>query len=283
MIYILIILSVILFISIKAYNTLQKDSQDVKEASSNVQVAISKKLSLINQLVDTVKNYQQGEKFTLLKISEDNTNTGLMASYQQAGSLLTSVQGIADRFPNLKASDQYQMLMRDIKECEIDIQNKRQKYNSEVKQYNSKRSKIPTVFIAQVIGFSVAPYLQFDISGNDATSLKEFKTDDGERLHQLLRKAGTNISGAAKSLTNHAGEVTKLISHKLNKKEDALYYYHVTGGVPKGPKPLFEIRKMIEDGTLSHNIKIAADGSDEWEAIDLNNKDATEANEFETN
>lgn len=269
MTFIIVVLAVIILLAVASYNSLQKLSQNVKEAFSNVQVAISKKLSLINQLVDTVKNYQEGEQFTLLKISEDSTNTALMASYQQAGTMLTSVQGLAEKFPNLKASDQYQILMRDIKDCELDIQKTRQTYNSTVKAYNSKRSKIPTVFIAQLIGFSIAPYMQFDISGNDATSLKEFKTDDGERLQQLFKKAGTNMSDAAKSLTNHAGDVTKMISNKINKKEDALYYYYVTGGVPKGPKPLFEIRKMIEDGTLESDVKVASDGSDEWQILDV--------------
>lgn len=284
MIYIIIIIAIIILFAILPYNNLQKLSQNVKEASSNVQVAISKKLSLINQLIDTVKNYQQGEQFTLLKISEDNSNSSMMASYNQAGSLLTSIQGMADRFPNLKSSDQYKQLMFDIKECELDIQRKRQIYNSTVKTYNSQRSRIPTVFIAQLIGFSVAPYLEFDISGNDATSLNSFKTDDGERLQHLLKQAGGNIGIAAKSITNHAGQVTKLVSGKLIKKVDGRYFYQVNGGVPKGPNSLLEIKAWIENGSLNGNVKIALEGGDNWENIKIENDDNGKAeNIIETN
>jgi len=133
----LIIIILIVVVIAGLYNKLQKSSQPVKEAASNVQVAISKKITMLNQLVEVVKNYQEAEQFTLLKISQDSTDTAaLIASYQQSGSLLSSIQGIADRFPNLKASDQYQKLMSSISSCEDNIQSNRERYNHVVKEYN---------------------------------------------------------------------------------------------------------------------------------------------------
>jgi len=262
---ILIILIVLLIVVVISYNSLQQQSHKVKECASNVQVSISKKISLLNQLIDTVKNYQEGEQFTMLKISQDTNATNLMASYQQSGMVLSSIQGMAERFPNLKASDQYQSLMGNIRECELNIQAKRENYNSAVNRYNSHRSGIPTVFVAQIIGFSEAPYLEFDTAGTpDANILKNFKTDDGERLKQLFNKAGSGMAGAAKSISHHTGDVTKMLSEKLSTKNQPGFYYLIPGGVPKGPKPLDEIQKLLRDGIIPAETKIAKNGSDEW-------------------
>ncbi len=263
-VFFLIIIGVVV-LTIISYNSLQKLSQNVKEKASNVQVAVSKKLSLINQLIDVVRNYQESEQFTLLQISQDANTSSLMASYQQSGAVLSSIQGVAERFPNLKASDQYQRLMDNITHCEINIQQNREKYNANVNTYNSNRSGIPTVFVAQFLGFSEAPYLQFDLVGNDATSLKEFKTDDGERLKQMFKSAGNNIADATKNLSSQA---TKLIAAKSAIKSSDLFYYLLPNGLPKGPKPLNEIRKMIDEGVLSTGTKVALSGSDEWNDIE---------------
>lgn len=166
MTFLLIVVALIIFLIVVNYNALQRLSQPVKEAASNVQIAISKKLNTINQLVDVVKSYQEAEQFTQLKVSQDYKDTAAMiASYQQAGNMMATIQGVAERFPNLKANEQYRELTGSIKECEGNIQHYRQMYNAAVKAYNIKRSSIPTVFIAQFLGFSEARYLEFDVAG----------------------------------------------------------------------------------------------------------------------
>src|SRR5690606_19320930 len=122
-------------------------------------------LTLINQLIDVVKNYQQGEQLVQLKISQDSTAANLTNSYQQSGAVLAAVQGMAEKFPNLKANEQYHRLVDSIQHCEGNIQDCREAYNRSVKEYNTKRSKIPVVFFAKSMGFPEAPYMQFDLSG----------------------------------------------------------------------------------------------------------------------
>lgn len=198
MFFILTLLVLLLLTAVSAYNTLQKLAQDVRERASNAQVAISKKLALINQLIDVVKNYQEGEQLVQLKVSQDTTASNLASSYQQSGNVLAAVQGIAEKFPNLKANEQYHRLVDSIQQCEQNIQDSREKYNHAVKGYNTKRLRIPTIFIAKSLGFPEAPYLQFDVSGmNEVTSLQDFKTDDGERLQQLFSGAGSKIADIA--------------------------------------------------------------------------------------
>ena len=265
---IIFILLIVVVFAVFSYNSLQKLAQEVREKASNVQVAISKKLSVINQLIDVVKNYQEGEQLVQLKISEDNTAASLMNAYQQSGNTLSSIQGMAERFPNLKASEQYHRLTDSIQHCEMDIQAKRENYNGAVKDYNKKRLGIPTIFVARAMGFSEAPYLQFDTSGlADVTSLKEFKTDDGERLQQLLSKAGSQIAGASKTIANQAGQAGKVLADKIKEKSATKYFYMSPGGVPKGPVSLDEINNLRGQGSISDDAMVSVAGSESWNPV----------------
>jgi len=214
----LLVIAAVIGKVVSSYNELQKRAQTIREKASNVQVAISKKLALVNQLIDVVKNYQEGEQLVQLKVSEDASASHMASSYQQSGAVLAAVQGLADRFPNLKASEQYHRLVDSIQQCELNIQDNREKYNLAVKDYNTLRVRIPTIFIAKSLGFPEAPYLQFDVSGvNESTSLQEFKTDDGERLQQLFSGAGNRIADmAAQAGKAGRGLVDKVVDASKN-------------------------------------------------------------------
>lgn len=258
------------------YNKLQRQAQEVREATSNVQVAVSKKLNLLNQLVDIVKGYQESEQFTHLKVSQDQNAVALAAAYQQSGSLLTTLQGMADRYPELRASEQYHRLIDSIQHCELDIQQVRQLYNATVKHYNNAYLTFPTVLVAPLLGFSKAPYLEFDTQGNvDATALKSFQTDDGERLKQLLSSAGGHLAGATKALAGQAGQAGKLlagqagqagklIAQKVTERVTVNYFYLPKGGVPRGPVPMTTVRELIQRGELEPDVLVAQSGSDDW-------------------
>lgn len=277
----LIFLAIVLAgIALFSYNKLQRLSQNIQERSSNVQVAVSRKLSLVNQLIDVVKNFQESEQFTHLKISQDSTAASLTSAYQQSGTVLTSIRGLADRFPNLKNSEQYHRLIDSIQTCEADIQQQRLWYNASVKEYNSVCLSIPTVFVARTIGFGKAPYLEFDHSGvTDVTSLKEFKTDDGERLQQLLTGAGSGIAGATRVIASQAAQTGKMIADKAKEKSaersaekprvplSGSYFYLVPGGVPQGPTSLSQIQAQVAAGTLDRAVLIAEPGTSDWKPL----------------
>jgi LemA protein len=254
-----------------SYNRLQKLSQEVKEKNSNIQVSISKKVSLINQLIDVVKSYQEGEQLVHLKISQDANSNALLSSYQQSGTVLASVKGVIEKFPDLKASGHVHKLMDDINSCELNVQRSREIFNASVKNYNSVRSAIPVVFVAQFIGFSEAPYMEFDLSGmNDVTTLKSFKTDDGERLREMFNKAGTQIAGATKTITNQAVNSAKVIGSRLNEKQaNQGYFYMSPGGTPKGPIILNDLIQLLNDGKIQKDTMVSPVGSENWESIEM--------------
>jgi LemA protein len=259
----------LVIIGLRSYNKLQRKSQSIRERASNVQVAISRKLSLINQLIDVVRNFQESEQFTHLKISQDATNAGMLSAYQQSGTLLTTIQGMAQRFPELRANEQYHRLVDSIQHCESDIQNQRQAYNAAVNDYNSACLSIPTVFVARLMGFSSAPYLEFDMSGaRDVTSLKEFRTDDGERLQQLLVGAGGKLLSASKSIAAQATDAGRQIAGTLTSTvNEPQYFFMIPGAVPEGPKALADIRRAIAGRAGADAVMIAESGSSEWRPL----------------
>src|SRR5690606_26067975 len=86
---------------------------------------------------------------------------------------------------------------------------------------NTKRVRIPDVFIARSMNFPEAPYMQFDLSGfNEVTTLNDFKTDDGERLQQIFSGAGNKLAG----LATQAGRASKELVEKIkdNSKETTI-------------------------------------------------------------
>ncbi len=254
-------------IAFRSYNKLQSHAQTIRERSSNIQVAVSKKLSLLNQLIDVVKNFQESEQFTHLKIAQDNSTSGLSSAYQQSGSVLTSIQGVADRFPNLKASEQYHRLVDSIQACESNIQGQRERYNIAVREYNTVRLSIPTVFVAGMLGFSTAPYLEFDVSGvSEPGHLKSFKTDDGERLHQLMSNAGGQIVGTSKMLISQATQVSKQAVETIRDKTQSSpdFFYQIPGGVPAGPIKLPLLIDQVKSGHLPNELQVAEVGSSKW-------------------
>lgn len=195
--FLLFIGVVIAAIAFLGYNGLRTLSESIREAMSNIGVVCKKQASLINQLQDVVKGYQESEKFVMLKVSDDMSSVGQAAQiYQQSNMVLSAASGIAQKFPELKSNEQYKRLIDSMQACEAQLENARQRYNSAVKAYNVKRSSIPTVFYATTLGFKVAPYLEFDgeIQVVDMGTIKSFSSDDdGARLNALLGQAGNKV------------------------------------------------------------------------------------------
>lgn len=297
--WLIVVLAIILgVVGLLSYNRLQALAQRLREAASNTEVAVSKKLSLVNQLIDLVRNYQEFEQFTHLKMSADNTDS-LSQAMSQSGQVLAAIQGMAQRFPELKSNTQYDNLARNIQASEEGIATARERYNAAARDYNTVRASIPTVFVARYMGFSEAPFLEFDHSGVlPVSTLRDFKTGDGERLQQMLQGAGTKLADGGKALaasTLQAGRAlqdrmqgdTGALPHAVSADADAQggesgqsegdtpaespaevsYFYLVPGGVPQGPVTLSQLRAMFEAGDIEHDTQAAPAGSASWKHV----------------
>lgn len=186
MILFLIFIVAVIYFILRSYNQLQSNAHHVKACLSNIFVSLQKKINLVNQLIDITKTYQENENLMHLTVSENLTQSNIAANHSDANRALVGIQGVIQRFPELKANEQYQSLMHTISQVENDISNQREKYNESVRQFNTSRSTVPTVFIANILKFPEASYLNFTQENTEQIMLTEFNTDHSERLIEIF-------------------------------------------------------------------------------------------------
>jgi len=115
---VLLLATVLAVLAFRGYNALRLLSENVKEAWSNIGVTVGKQASLINQLINTVSSYSEGEKLVMLKVSQDASLGAVQQAHQQGGLVLSAVSGMAQKFPDLKSNGQYVSLMKSITDVE---------------------------------------------------------------------------------------------------------------------------------------------------------------------
>lgn len=155
---IIVVLLVGYFISTN--NTLVRLNNTVKEAFSTMDVYLKKRWDLIPNLVETVKGYAKHEESTLKEIVElRNSSYDSLSSKDKVdvNNKLTSginkLMAIAEAYPELKASENFKELNKELSSIENDIANARKYYNGAVKQFNNKVMMFPSSIVASILGY----------------------------------------------------------------------------------------------------------------------------------
>mgnify|MGYP003434229526 FL=1 len=186
------ILGVIIVVCIylaSIYNKLSGMMQNIKESYSNIQANLQKRQNLQEQLIHMAQDFAFKYQITQIEIAKSNPQVA---------------NALSQSFPELKSNENFLHLSNQIQSLEDQINQKREKYNSDVNVYNSYRNSIPAVFIAQKFKFNIVDY--FDISDNDFTSASiKFQRDDTVALNEMITSASKKISDKtvnAKNLIN---------------------------------------------------------------------------------
>lgn len=179
-----IVVAILIWVA-KTYNRLQTDMQSIREQLSNLQAALKKRVDLANQVIDIAQGYGEHEKLAHLAVSKGN----------QA---MDSMKALSQAFPDLKANQTYQTLMGQLENLEETILQRRERYNASVRNYNSYRNSVPTIFIAQKLSFSIAPYYELE-DPDFMEKIKLFERDDSEALQQLIENSGKSVSNTIQS------------------------------------------------------------------------------------
>ncbi len=266
--FLLLLLIVFLGLLYTTYNGLQGLAQFVREAQSNIKVGLNKKGQLVDRLLEIAERVAGHEKVVQLKVSQDKMDSTNMASqYQQTSAAVAGISALASDFPELKGQEAYVQLMSDLKEVEGELQDKRQEYNRRCREYNTERTKIPTVFVARWMGFAEAPYMDFD-DADSMDTIGDFRTDDGELLEQMIANVGSTVATSSQRLGKGASRVGRRILEKGYQMREGMagtkYYYAGPNRTPKGPYSLAEMEAFTEDGTINDETLIVAEGDSEW-------------------
>lgn len=159
--YILIGVGVLFVIYLIAtYNGFVVLKTRIQEALSGIDVQLKRRADLIPNLIETVKGYVKHEKEVLqnvtnarsLMMKADGLGEKAVANNALTGAL-KSLFAVAEAYPDLKASTNFQELQQELGDTEDKIAYSRQFYNSNVQDYNVKTATFPSSIIASIFGF----------------------------------------------------------------------------------------------------------------------------------
>ena len=171
------------------YNTMVTQDEGVKTAWSQVENQYQRRMDLIPNLVNTVKGYPTHEKETLegvvsaraeatkTTIDPSNLNEESMKKFQAAqgelSSALSRLMVVLERYPDLKANQNFSELQAQLEGTENRISVERKRFNETAQSYNTYIRSFPTNILAGMFGFQPKAYFSAE-SGAEKAPKVEF-------------------------------------------------------------------------------------------------------------
>ncbi len=147
------------------YNGLVGARQRVREGWSAIDVQLMRRSSLIPSLVEAVRGYAAFERGTMQAVADARGALGAahgpLAAARANESLSGALQtffAVAEAYPDLKASERFAQLQRDLTDTEDKIAYARNYYNGAVEAYNIKVQSFPGLLVAGAFGFRPAEF-----------------------------------------------------------------------------------------------------------------------------
>jgi LemA protein len=181
MFLIIIGIVVVLIIAVLAamYNGLVRLNVRADEAWSDITVQLKRRYDLIPNLVNTVKGYASHEKSVFEDVTAARANAlsaqgpaETAKAENQFSQTLKSLFAVAEAYPDLKASQNFQELQTELTDTEDKIMASRRFYNTVVRDFNTKRKVFPTSIFANMLGFKTDKEF-FELDDADSAAAAE--------------------------------------------------------------------------------------------------------------
>lgn len=130
--------------------------EQVNTASSDIKVQEKRRVDLIYNLADCVKQYDKHEADTLKAIVDGRGSTGDIED------VTTAITAVSESYPELKSNENYKQLMTELSMTENLIAEYRSNYNKQIKEYNRYVRKFPTRMFLNILGYEVQEYTYLD-------------------------------------------------------------------------------------------------------------------------
>jgi LemA protein len=181
---------IFVFYGIGSYNSMVKMDENVKEKWSQVENVYQRRLDLIPNLVETVKGYAAHERETLQAVTEARAKVGgtvnigeevlknpaMFQQFQQAQASLTSalqrLMVVVERYPDLKANENFLQLQSQLEGTENRIAVERKRFNEAARAFNTYIKQFPRVILARMFGFNEKPYFKAQEGADVAPKVK---------------------------------------------------------------------------------------------------------------
>ena len=183
---------IILLWGITQYNGLVGIQENVNTQWSQVENQYQRRADLIPNLVNVVKGYASHERETLegviqarsrataTTIDANNMDEAALQRFQQSqdalSSALSRLMVVVEKYPDLKANEQFRDLSSQLEGTENRIATARRDFNDAAQQYNTHRNKFPTVIVAGLAGFRERPYFTAQ-AGSEVAPTVDFSTE----------------------------------------------------------------------------------------------------------
>jgi LemA protein len=174
----LVLVGIIVFLSVMStYNNLVALDQDVTAKWAQVQNVYQRRADLVPNLVNTVKGYAGHEREVLEAVTESRSKVGSiritqdmlnnpaeLAKFQQAqdslGSALSRLLLVVERYPDLKANQNFLELQSQLEGTENRIAVERKRFNESAQVYNTRMKQFPANVIAGIFSFKGKAYFE---------------------------------------------------------------------------------------------------------------------------
>lgn len=181
----------VLLWGVSKYNGLVGSQEQVNTAWAQVENNYQRRADLIPNLVNVVKGYASHERETLegviqarsratsTTIDANNMDEAALARFQQSqdalSSALSRLMVVVEKYPELKANEQFQTLMAQLEGTENRIATARRDFNEVAKTYNLEVRNFPNSLIAGITGFRPRPYFTAQ-AGSDVAPVVDFSS-----------------------------------------------------------------------------------------------------------
>ncbi|HEV2322855.1 MAG TPA: LemA family protein [Terracidiphilus sp.] len=180
MLIVLVVAAALVIWLVAMFNSLVRLRVRVQNAWAEIDVQLKRRHDLIPNLVASVQGYMGHERSTLLAVTEARNKAVAAASgasvadRAQAESALTgalsNLFAVAEQYPQLRATENVQLLQEQLTSTENRIASARQLYNDEVMQFNTAQAVFPRNVFAGMLGFS--PSTMFVAQENERENVK---------------------------------------------------------------------------------------------------------------
>jgi LemA protein len=163
----IIVIAVLYFVAKR--NSIIASRNRVDESWSGIDVQLKRRHDLVPNLVETVKGYASHESEVFEKATKARAEA--MSAHSVADSskaesnlsgALTDLRAVAENYPTLRATENFQQLSRNLSELEDEIQASRRIYNSNVQSYNTDIQQFPGSIIANQGNFTARVYFEIE-------------------------------------------------------------------------------------------------------------------------
>ncbi len=186
---ILIVVIILGIYGVSWYNSTVGLKETVTSSWANVESSYQRRNDLIPNIVATAKKYAEFEQETLtgviearaqatsINVDASNLTPESIAAFSQAQSAVSSGLGrllaTYENYPNLKANENFKELINELERTENRINVERNRYNENVRQFNTKIKKFPGVLFAGITGFDEEPFFKAEEGAEQAPDVDQ--------------------------------------------------------------------------------------------------------------